>query len=183
MADLHKKYTDDVRPALVKAFGYTNPMQVPKIQKIVINTGIGRETADNPKAVDFAVKDMTEIAGQKPVVVLARKSIANFKLREGRPIGVKVTLRGARMYDFLDRLINLALPRMRDFRGISADTFDGRGNYTLGVKEQLIFPEIDYDKIDKLRGMEIVIVTSAKTDDEGRELLKQFGMPFAKPGK
>ncbi|HQV28636.1 MAG TPA: 50S ribosomal protein L5 [Thermoflexales bacterium] len=183
MADLHKKYADEVRPALVKLFGYSNAMQVPKVEKIVLNSGIGRETNDNPKAVDFAVKDMAQIAGQKPVVVLARKSIANFKLREGRPVGVKVTLRGARMYDFLDRLVNLALPRMRDFRGVSPDTFDGRGNYTLGVKEQLIFPEIEYDKIDKLRGLEVIIVTSAKTDDEGRELLRQFGMPFAKPGK
>ncbi len=183
MADLRKKYAQEVRPALVKEFGYKNAMQVPKIQKIVVNTGIGRETNDNPKAVDFAVKDMTEITGQKPVVVLARKSIAAFKLREGRPVGVKLTLRGARMYDFLDRLVNLALPRMRDFRGVSPDTFDGRGNYTLGIKEQLIFPEIEYDKIDKLRGLEVIIVTSAATDDEGRELLRQFGMPFAKTGK
>lgn len=183
MADLRKKYAQEVRPALVKEFGYKNAMQVPKIQKIVVNTGIGRETNDNPKAVDFAVKDITEITGQKPVVVLARKSIAAFKLREGRPVGVKLTLRGARMYDFLDRLVNLALPRMRDFRGVSPDTFDGRGNYTLGIKEQLIFPEIEYDKIDKLRGLEVIIVTSAATDDEGRELLRQFGMPFAKTGK
>ena len=183
MADLRKKYAQEVRPALVKEFGYKNAMQVPKIQKIVVNTGIGRETNDNPKAVDFAVKDMTEITGQKPVVVLARKSIAAFKLREGRPVGVKLTLRGARMYDFLDRLVNLALPRMRDFRGVSPDTFDGRGNYTLGIKEQLSFPEIEYDKIDKLRGLEVIIVTSAATDDEGRELLRQFGMPFAKTGK
>ena len=183
MADLRKKYAQEVRPALVKEFGYKNAMHVPKIQKIVVNTGIGRETNDNPKAVDFAVKDMTEITGQKPVVVLARKSIAAFKLREGRPVGVKLTLRGARMYDFLDRLVNLALPRMRDFRGVSPDTFDGRGNYTLGIKEQLIFPEIEYDKIDKLRGLEVIIVTSAATDDEGRELLRQFGMPFAKTGK
>ena len=180
MSDLHKKYADEVRPALVKLFGYSNAMQVPKVEKIVLNSGIGRETNDNPKAVDFAVKDMAEIAGQKPVVVLARKSIANFKLREGRQIGVKVTLRGEKMWAFLDRLINIALPRVRDFRGISADAFDGRGNYTLGLQEQLIFPEIQYDKIDKVRGMEVSIVTTAENDDHARQLLSKFGMPFRK---
>ncbi|HQV69016.1 MAG TPA: 50S ribosomal protein L5 [Thermoflexales bacterium] len=180
MADIKKKYLDEVRPALVKQFGYTNVMQVPKISKVVINIGVGKESTDNPKVVDAAVTDLTAIAGQKPIVTKARKSIANFKLREDRPIGVKVTLRGPRMYDFLDRLINLALPRTRDFRGISADAFDGRGNYTLGLKEQLIFPEIEYDKLDKLRGLEVSIVTTANTDDEARALLRGFGMPFAK---
>jgi len=180
MADIKKKYLDEVRPALVKQFGYTNVMQVPKISKVVINIGVGKESTDNPKVVDAAVTDLTAIAGQKPIVTKARKSIANFKLREDRPIGVKVTLRGPRMYDFFDRLINLALPRTRDFRGISADAFDGRGNYTLGLKEQLIFPEIEYDKLDKLRGLEVSIVTTANTDDEARALLRGFGMPFAK---
>lgn len=180
MADIKKKYLDEVRPALVKQFGYTNAMQVPKISKVVINIGVGKESTDNPKVVDAAVTDLTAIAGQKPIVTKARKSIANFKLREDRPIGVKVTLRGPRMYDFLDRLINLALPRTRDFRGVSADAFDGRGNYTLGLKEQLIFPEIEYDKLDKLRGLEVSIVTTANTDDEARALLRGFGMPFAK---
>ena len=181
MADYKKKYMDEVRPALVKEFSYKNEMQVPKVEKIVVNVGVGRESADNPKVLDFAVGDITTITGQKPVVTKAKKSIANFKLREDRPIGVRVTLRGPRMYDFLDRLINLALPRVRDFRGVPADAFDGRGNYTLGLREQLIFPEIEYDKIDKLRGMEVTIVTSAKTDDEGRALLRLFGMPFVKP--
>jgi large subunit ribosomal protein L5 len=156
-------------------------MQVPKVEKVVVNVGVGRESADNPKVLDFAVGDITTITGQKPVITKAKKSIANFKLREDRPIGVRVTLRGPRMYDFLDRLINLALPRVRDFRGVSADAFDGRGNYTLGLREQLIFPEIEYDKIDKLRGLEVTIVTTAKTDDEGRALLRLFGMPFVKP--
>lgn len=182
MADYKKKYMDEIRPALIKEFNYSNVMQVPKVEKIVVNIGVGRESADNPKVVDFAVGDMTTITGQKPVVTKAKKSIANFKLREERPIGVCVTLRGPRMYDFLDRLVNLALPRVRDFRGVSADSFDGRGNYTLGLREQLIFPEIEYDKIDKLRGLEVTIVTSAKTDDEGRALLRLFGMPFVKPG-
>jgi large subunit ribosomal protein L5 len=181
MADYKKKYMDEVRPALVKEFNYTNTMQVPKIEKIVVNVGVGRESADNPKVLDFAVGDITTITGQKPVITKAKKSIANFKLREDRPIGVRVTLRGPRMYDFLDRLINLALPRVRDFRGIPADAFDGRGNYTLGLREQLIFPEIEYDKIDKVRGLEVTIVTTAKTDDEGRALLRLFGMPFVKP--
>jgi large subunit ribosomal protein L5 len=181
MADYKKRYMDEVRPALIKEFNYTNVMQVPKIEKIVVNVGVGRESADNPKVIDFAVGDVTAVTGQKPIVTKAKKSIANFKLREGRAVGVRVTLRGPRMYDFLDRLINLALPRVRDFRGVPADAFDGRGNYTLGLREQLIFPEIEYDKIDKLRGMEVTIVTTAKTDDEGRALLRLFGMPFVKP--
>ena len=182
MPDLKVTYAETIRPALMKEFGWTNPMQAPKVDKIVVNIGVGRESADNPKVVDNAVDQLTQIVGQKPVVTKAKKSIAGFKLREFRPIGVKVTLRGKRMYDFLYRLINLALPRVRDFRGISADAFDGRGNYTLGLREQIIFPEIDYDKIDKVRGMEITIVTTANTDDEGRALLREFGMPFAKPG-
>lgn len=182
MPDLKATYAETIRPALMKEFGWTNPMQAPKINKIVVNIGVGRESADNPKVVDNAVDQLTQIVGQKPVVTKAKKSIAGFKLREFRPIGVKVTLRGKRMYDFLYRLINLALPRVRDFRGIPADAFDGRGNYTLGLREQIIFPEIDYDKIDKVRGMEITIVTTANTDDEGRALLREFGMPFAKPG-
>lgn len=182
MADFFKTYKDEIRPALMKEFGYTNVMQSPKIEKIVINIGVGRESNDNPKVVDFAVGDLTSIAGQKPIVTKARKSIAGFKLREQRPIGVKVTLRGKRMYDFLDRLVNLALPRVRDFRGVPADAFDGRGNYTLGLREQIIFPEIEYDKIDHVRGMEVTIVTTAKTDDEGRALLRLFGMPYGKPG-
>ena len=182
MADLKGQYTKEIRPALVKEFNYSNPMQAPKVDKIVVNIGVGRESADNGKIVDFAVSDLEKIVGQKAVVTLAKTSIASFKLREGRPIGVKVTLRGARMYDFLFRLINLALPRTRDFRGVPADAFDGRGNYTLGLREQIIFPEIEYDKVDKVRGMEVTIVTTAKTDDEGRALLRYFGMPFSKPG-
>ena len=181
MADYKKKYMDEIRPALFKEFNYTNTMQVPKVEKIVVNVGVGRESNDNPKVIDFTVGDITAITGQKPVITKAKKSIANFKLREERPIGVRVTLRGPRMYDFLDRLVNLALPRVRDFRGVPADAFDGRGNYTLGLREQLIFPDIEYDKIDKLRGMEVTIVTTAKTDDEGRALLRLFGMPFVKP--
>ena len=182
MADLSKQYLDEIRPALIKQFGYKNLMQAPKVEKIVVNIGVGREGGDNPKAVDFAVGDLTQIVGQKPIVAKAKKSIAGFKLRENRPVGVKVTLRGKRMYDFLYRLINLALPRVRDFRGVPADAFDGRGNYTLGLREQIIFPEIDYDKIDKVRGMEVTIVTTAKSDDEGRELLRLLGMPYSKPG-
>ena len=178
MADFKKKYMDEVRPALIKEFNYKNVMQVPRVEKIVVNVGVGRESADNPKVLDFAVGDITTITGQKPVITKAKKSIANFKLREDRPIGVRVTLRGPRMFDFLDRLINLALPRVRDFRGVPADAFDGRGNYTLGLREQLIFPEIEYDKIDKVRGMEITIVTTAQTDEEGRRLLRLLGMPF-----
>ncbi len=180
LSDLQQLYVEQIRPALMKEFGYRNPMQVPKIEKIVINIGVGRESADNPKVIDFAVNDLAQISGQKPVVTKARKSIAGFKLREGRPIGVKVTLRGKRMYDFLYRLIHLALPRVRDFRGVSPDSFDGRGNYTLGLREQIIFPEIDYDKTDKVRGMEVTIVTTAKSDAEGRALLRLFGMPFRK---
>jgi large subunit ribosomal protein L5 len=156
-------------------------MQVPQVQKVVVNIGVG-EALDNAKALDAAVEDMAQIVGQKPVITQARKSIANFKLREGRSIGVKVTLRGERMWSFLDRLMNVALPRVRDFRGVSPNSFDGRGNYTLGLREQLVFPEIDYDKIDKIRGLEVSIVTSARTDEEGRELLSMLGMPFRKEG-
>ena len=179
MARLKTMYTADVAPALMKKFNYKSVMQIPKIDKIVINVGCG-EARDNPKAVDAIVGDIGKITGQKPVVCLAKKSVANFKLREGMPNGVKVTLRGERMYEFLDRLFNLALPRVRDFRGINPNSFDGRGNYSLGVKEQLIFPEIEYDKIDKVRGMDICIVTTAGTDEEARELLSLMGAPFAK---
>ena len=179
MARLKTMYTADVAPALMKKFNYKSVMQIPKIDKIVINVGCG-EARDNPKAVDAIVGDIGKITGQKPVVCLAKKSVANFKLREGMPNGVKVTLRGERMYEFLDRLFNLALPRVRDFRGINPNSFDGRGNYSLGVKEQLIFPEIEYDKIDKVRGMDICIVTTAATDEEARELLSLMGAPFEK---
>ena len=179
MARLKTMYTADVAPALMKKFNYKSVMQIPKIDKIVINVGCG-EARDNPKAVDAIVGDIGKITGQKPVVCLAKKSVANFKLREGMPNGVKVTLRGERMYEFLDRLFNLALPRVRDFRGINPNSFDGRGNYSLGVKEQLIFPEIEYDKIDKVRGMDICIVTTAATDEEARELLTLMGAPFAR---
>lgn len=179
MARLKTMYTADVAPALMKKFNYTSVMQIPKVDKVVINVGCG-EARDNPKAVDAIVGDIGKITGQKPVVCLAKKSVANFKLREGMPNGVKVTLRGERMYEFLDRLFNLALPRVRDFRGINPNSFDGRGNYSLGVKEQLIFPEIEYDKIDKVRGMDICIVTTAATDEEARELLSLMGAPFAK---
>ena len=164
---------------MIKKFGYKNIMEVPKLDKIVINMGVG-EAKDNPKALEGAVNDMTIIAGQKPIITKAKKSIANFKLREGMNIGCKVTLRGTKMYDFADRLISLALPRVRDFRGINPNAFDGRGNYALGIKEQLIFPEISYDKIDKVRGMDIIFVTTAKTDEEAKELLTLFGMPFEK---
>lgn len=164
---------------MVKKFGYKNVMQVPKIEKIVINMGIG-EAKENSKVLDAAMNDLAIIAGQKPVTTKAKNSIANFKIREGMPIGCKVTLRGERMYEFLDRLVNLALPRVRDFRGVNPNAFDGRGNYALGIKEQLIFPEIEYDKVDKVRGMDIIIVTTAATDEEARELLAQFGMPFKK---
>jgi large subunit ribosomal protein L5 len=170
-------YKNEVSPALLKSFGFKNVMQVPRIEKIVVNIGLG-EAMDNPKAMEAAVADLTQITGQKPVQTKARKSIANFKLREGRLIGTKVTLRGPRMWAFIDRLFNIALPRVRDFRGVSANAFDGRGNYTLGLVDQLVFPEIEYDKIDKLRGMEITIVTSAKTDAHARELLRLLGMPF-----
>jgi len=178
---LKERYTKEVVPALQKSLNLDNIMQVPRIQKVVVNVGVG-EALDNSKALDAAVGDITQVTGQKPVVTKARKSIANFKLREGRQIGVRVTLRGERMWSFLDRLMNIALPRVRDFRGISPNAFDGRGNYTLGLREQLVFPEIEYDKIDKLRGMEISIVTTARTDDEGQQLLEMLGMPFKKEG-
>ena len=179
MNRLQELYKNEFAPALQKELGLKNVMQIPKITKVVVNIGVG-EALDNPKALDAAVNDLTIITGQKPVVIAAKKAISNFKLREGRQIGVKVTLRGDKMWAFLDRLINVALPRVRDFRGISADSFDGRGNYTLGLTEQLIFPEIQYDKIDKVRGMEISIVTTAETDDHARQLLSKFGMPFRK---
>jgi large subunit ribosomal protein L5 len=171
------RYQDQVVPALTEEFGYVNGMEVPRIQKVVINIGEGAAN-ENPKLLDGAVDDLVRISGQKPVITRSKKSIANFKLREDRPIGAKVTLRGERMWALLDRLINIALPRIRDFRGVSPDTFDGRGNYTIGLREQIVFPEIQYDKIDRVRGMEITIVTSAKTDEEGRRLLKLLGMPF-----
>jgi large subunit ribosomal protein L5 len=172
-------YSNEIIDAMTKKFGYTNVMQVPKIEKIVINMGVG-EAKDNAKVLESAVKDMETIAGQKAVLTVAKNSVANFKLREGMAIGCKTTLRGKRMYEFMDRLINLALPRVRDFRGINPNAFDGRGNYALGVKEQLIFPEIEYDKVDKVRGMDIIFVTTANTDEEARELLRLFNMPFAK---
>ncbi len=178
MSRLKEKYNDEVAKSLMEKFGYKNVMEIPKIEKVVINMGVG-EAVSNPKILDVAVNDMTIIAGQKPVVTRAKKSIAAFKIREGMPIGAKVTLRGQRMYQFLDKLLNIALPRVRDFRGVSPKSFDGRGNYTMGIKEQLIFPEIEYDKIDKIRGMDIIIVTTAKTDEEARELLKLMGMPFS----
>ena len=177
MARLKDRYQNEIAPALQQKFAYTNVMQIPKVDKIVINMGVG-EAVQNSKAIDSAVGDLMKIAGQKPIVTRAKKSISAFKLREGMPIGCKVTLRGQRMYEFMDRLLNVALPRVRDFRGVSAKAFDGRGNYTLGIKEQLIFPEMEYDKIDKLRGMDVVFVTTAKTDEEARELLRGFGMPY-----
>ena len=179
MARLKDMYKNDVAPALMKKFGYKSVMQLPKIDKVVINVGCG-EARENPKAVDAICGDIAQITGQKPVVCLAKKSVANFKLREGMPIGCKVTLRGDRMYEFLDKLMNASLPRVRDFHGVSPTAFDGRGNYTLGVKEQLIFPEINFDKVNKVRGMDIVIVTTAKTNKEAYTLLKELGMPFAK---
>ena len=179
MSRLKEKFSKEVTPALMSKFEYTSVMQVPKVDKIVINMGVG-EAVQNTKALDAAVEDLTIISGQKPVITKAKKSIAGFRLREGMPIGTKVTLRGERMYEFLDKLISVSLPRVRDFRGVSKKSFDGRGNYTLGVKEQLIFPEIDYDKVSKIRGMDIVIVTTANSDEEARELLTQFGMPFQK---
>jgi large subunit ribosomal protein L5 len=179
---LKERYQNEVSPVLQKELKYSNAMEIPRVLKVVVNIGVG-EALDNAKALDAAVEDLTKIAGQKPVITRARKSIANFKLREGRAIGVKVTLRGERMWSFLDRLMNVALPRVRDFRGISPNSFDGRGNYTLGLTEQLAFPEISYDSIDKLRGLEISIVTSAQTDDEGRMLLEMLGMPFRKDGE
>jgi large subunit ribosomal protein L5 len=178
-ARLKDRFLNEITPALMQKFNYTTVMQVPKIEKVVINMGVGEAVA-NSKVLDTAVEDLRLISGQKPVVTRAKKSIAGFKLRENMPIGVKVTLRGERMYYFLDKLFNVSLPRVRDFRGVSTKAFDGRGNYTLGLKEQLIFPEIEYDKVDKVRGMDVVIVTTAKTDEEARELLTQMGMPFAK---
>lgn len=174
---LRDKYRNEIVPAMLEEFSYGNTMMVPRVTKVVINVGVG-EALDNARALDATVEDITKIAGQKPIITRARKSVAAFKLREGRSIGVKVTLRGERMWALIDRLVNLALPRTRDFRGISADCFDGRGNYTLGLREQLIFPEIEYDKIDKLRGLEITIVTTAQNDEEGRRLLKLLGFPF-----
>ena len=176
--NLKKLYQDEVAPALMQKFGYKSTMQIPRLDKIVVNVGCS-EARENAKVLDAVVSDLTAITGQKAVITKAKKSVANFKLREGMPIGAKVTLRGNKMWEFLDRLFNVALPRVRDFRGISADSFDGRGNYALGIKEQLIFPEIEYDKIDKIRGMDIVMCTTAQTDEEARELLKQIGAPFA----
>ncbi len=175
---LKEKYLNEAVPALQQKFGYKNPMEVPRLAKIVINSGLG-DCKDNPKALEIAVAELTTIAGQKPVVTRARKSVANFKLREGMPIGAKVTLRGQRMDEFMDKLVSIALPRVRDFRGVSTKAFDGRGNYALGIREQLLFPEIEYDKVDKIRGMEMIFVTTAKTDEECRELLRLLGMPFA----
>ena len=179
MSTMKTLYTNEVAPALLKKFNYKSTMQIPKLDKIVINIGLG-EAKDNPKVIDAAMSDLAAITGQKPVVTKAKKSIANFKLRQGMNIGVKVTLRGDKMYEFIDRLFNVALPRVRDFRGINPNAFDGRGNYSLGIKEQLIFPEIEYDKIDKIRGMDIIFVTTAKTDEEGRELLTLMGAPFTR---
>ena len=179
MSRLKEKYLSEVTKGLLEKFQYGNVMEIPKVEKIVINMGVGAAIG-NPKLLDAAVNDLTIIAGQKPVITRAKKSIAGFKLREGMPIGCKVTLRGERMYEFLDKLINIALPRVRDFRGVSATAFDGRGNYTLGIKEQLIFPEIEYDKVVSILGMDIVVVTTAKTDEESREMLRLMGMPFVK---
>ena len=176
---LKEMYQNEIVPALTKKFGYKNIMQVPKLDKIVVNMGVG-EAKENAKLLESAMKDLEIITGQKPIMTTAKKSIANFKIREGMKIGCKVTLRGDKMYEFLDRLVNLALPRVRDFRGVNPNSFDGRGNYALAVKEQLIFPEIEYDKIDKTRGMDVIIVTTAKTDEEARELLTQFNMPFSR---
>ena len=179
MSRLKEMYNNEIMDAMMKKFGYKNVMQIPKLDKIVINMGVG-EARENAKVLDAAVKDLETISGQKAVVRRVKKSVANFKLREGMPIGCKVTLRGEKMYEFTDRLVNLALPRVRDFRGVNPDAFDGRGNYALGIKEQLIFPEIEYDKVDKVRGMDIIFVTTANTDEEARELLTLFGMPFKK---
>lgn len=178
MARLYDKYAEEIAPALMQKYGYKSTMQIPKLEKIVINIGIG-EAKDNAKVLDSAANDLAIITGQKPLITKVKKSVANFKIREGMNIGCKVTLRREKMYEFLDKLFNVALPRVRDFRGINPDSFDGRGNYALGLKEQLIFPEIEYDKIDKIRGMDIVMVTTANTDEEARELLKQLGAPFA----
>ena len=179
MSRLKEQYQNEIIDAMIKKFGYKNIMEVPKLDKVVINMGVG-EAKDNAKVLESAIADMEKIAGQKAVVTRGNDSVANFKIREGMPIGCKVTLRGERMYEFVDRLVNLALPRVRDFRGVNPNAFDGRGNYALGIKEQLIFPEIEYDKIDKVRGMDVIFVTTAKTDEEARELLRQFNMPFAK---
>lgn len=175
---LKEKYLSEVAKAMMEKFGYKNVMEIPRVEKVVLNMGVGEAVA-NPKVMDSAINDMTLIAGQKPIVTRAKKAIATFKIRQNMPIGLKVTLRGARMFYFLDKLMNVALPRVRDFRGVNPNAFDGRGNYSMGVKEQLIFPEIDYDKIDKVRGMDIIVVTTAKTDEEARELLKLLGMPFS----
>jgi large subunit ribosomal protein L5 len=174
---MQEQYQEKVRPALQEEFGYANSMQIPGMEKIVINFGVGEAVADSKK-VDAAVRELTAIAGQKPIVINAKRSVATFKLREGMPIGVKVTLRGIRMYEFLDRLVNIALPRVRDFRGLSPNSFDGRGNYALGIKEQIVFPEIDYDTVDEMRGMDVIVVTTAKTNEEGRALLKGLDFPF-----
>ena len=179
MPNLKTKYTEEVAPALMKKFEYKSVMQIPKLDKVVVNVGCG-EARDNAKVLDSVVRDLTTITGQKAIITIAKKSVANFKVREGMPVGAKVTLRGDKMWEFLDRLFNVALPRVRDFRGISANAFDGRGNYALGIKEQLIFPEIEYDKIDKIRGMDIVMVTTAQTDEEARELFKLIGAPFTR---
>ena len=179
MSRLKETYQNEIVDAMIKKFGYKNIMEVPKLDKIVVNMGVG-EAKENAKILESAMKDLEIIAGQKPITTKAKNSIANFKIREGMPIGCKVTLRGEKMYEFLDRLVNLALPRVRDFRGVNPNAFDGRGNYALGIKEQLIFPEIEYDKVDKVRGMDIIFVTTANTDEEARELLTQFNMPFAK---
>ena len=176
---LKETYTNEIVDAMIKKFGYKNIMQVPKLEKVVVNMGVG-EAKENVKILEAAMKDLEIITGQKPIQTKAKKSVANFKIREGMPIGCKVTLRGDKMYEFVDRLINLALPRVRDFRGVNPDAFDGRGNYSLGIKEQIIFPEIEYDKVDKIRGMDIIFVTTAKTDEEARELLRLFNMPFAR---
>ena len=179
MSRLKEQYQNEIVDAMIKKFGYKNIMEVPKLDKVVINMGVG-EAKDNAKLLDAAIADMEKITGQKAVVCKAKKSVANFKIREGMPIGCKLTLRGEKMYEFVDRLVNLALPRVRDFRGVNPNAFDGRGNYALGIKEQLIFPEIEYDKVDKVRGMDIIFVTTANTDEEARELLTQFNMPFTK---
>ena len=179
MSRLKEQYQNEIIDAMIKKFGYKNIMEVPKLDKVVINMGVG-EAKDNAKLLDAAIADMEKITGQKAVVCKAKKSVANFKIREGMPIGCKVTLRGEKMYEFVDRLVNLALPRVRDFRGVNPNAFDGRGNYALGIKEQLIFPEIEYDKVDKVRGMDVIFVTTANTDEEARDLLTQFNMPFTK---
>jgi len=179
LSRLRDLYNSEIKDAMVNKFGYKNVMQIPKLEKIVVNMGVG-EAKENAKILDSAVKDLETITGQKAVITRAKKSVANFKLREGMPIGCKVTLRGEKMFEFADRLVNLALPRVRDFRGVNPDAFDGRGNYALGIKEQIIFPEIEYDKVDKVRGMDIIFVTTAKTDEEARELLRLFGMPYSK---